>query len=778
MRFFKHSLPVFAVMISLSCVAQTQKRAMTHDDYALWNAISGQKITKNGSHAVYELIPQRGDSRVIIVSADGKDADTIYCASESFLSADDAYVAVRVKAPFAVTRKMKLDKKKPDDMPKDTLVIKKIGQKETKKYASLSAWKKGKDASWIAFTVEKEKVKPQIKDTVKKDTVSKKAVAEKPKEVVKDTAKKKKVELKPLGKKLCITNPSLSDSLYTFENVTEFATNKEGSYFCFVTAEKDSVEHTKVYLFSSAKTAADVVFQGEGNVIKPVVDSLGQVAFMYSKDTAKVKNYDVYLMGAKDREAKSLKDAYASVLNEKTVISKNYSLRFSKYGTRLFFGVGAPEEKEEKDTLLAEEKAKFDLWSWTDIDLQPKQLLNAQREKTRSFMCVYTVKTKKAVRLADDNIRNINIENDGEAKVAIGFNDTKYRLSNSLNGEYKSDVYLINVSTAQRSLVLPNIQANVRLSPEQKYMVYFNDADSCYYSIKIGETTPVNISKDIKDDVLYNEDDDHIASTVRNYGVLDFTKGDNYLLVYGKYSVWQLDLSGKTAPVNITGATKEDNQSWTYVKIDDDERYIYYGQKMFFGVKDRQTKKNAIYSLVYGKTKAQITVPMSEKYFYFPLKAKNAEKYLIRWCDFNHYPELRITSSLDLKDAVTLSKANPVMDSLLWGTAELYTWRTADGQEQTGVLYKPENFDPQKKYPMIVYFYETYTDDLYRFYTPSPTYSTVNFPYFVSNDYIIFIPDIKYPKDGYPGLAAEKTIFSGTLSLIDKGFVNPKAIGI
>ncbi|MBQ2421349.1 MAG: prolyl oligopeptidase family serine peptidase, partial [Flavobacteriales bacterium] len=42
----------------------------------------------------------------------------------------------------------------------------------------------------------------------------------------------------------------------------------------------------------------------------------------------------------------------------------------------------------------------------------------------------------------------------------------------------------------------------------------------------------------------------------------------------------------------------------------------------------------------------------------------------------------------------------------------------------------------------------------------------------------IFIPDIKYAKDGYPGRSAEKSIISGTLALIDEGYVNPKAIGI
>ena len=140
-------------------VAQVQKRPMTHDDYALWNAITAQKITNDASFVMYELTPQRGDSRVIIATADALGSDTIYCASQSAFTYDGAYAIARVKAPFASTRQMKIDKKKDDDMPKDTLVVKKLGSKDVKKYAPLSSVEKGKKASWFAFLLDKEKFK-------------------------------------------------------------------------------------------------------------------------------------------------------------------------------------------------------------------------------------------------------------------------------------------------------------------------------------------------------------------------------------------------------------------------------------------------------------------------------------------------------------------------------------------------------------------------------------------------------------------------------------------
>ena len=54
---------------------------------------------------------------------------------------------------------------------------------------------------------------------------------------------------------------------------------------------------------------------------------------------------------------------------------------------------------------------------------------------------------------------------------------------------------------------------------------------------------------------------------------------------------------------------------------------------------------------------------------------------------------------------------------------------------------------------MIVYFYEKLSDGLYTYQAPAPTPSRLNIPYFVSNGYLVFAPDISY-ETGYPGKSA------------------------
>lgn len=77
-------------------------------------------------------------------------------------------------------------------------------------------------------------------------------------------------------------------------------------------------------------------------------------------------------------------------------------------------------------------------------------------------------------------------------------------------------------------------------------------------------------------------------------------------------------------------------------------------------------------------------------------------------------------------------------------------WISLDGKKLRGVVYKPENFDSLKRYPMIVNFYETNSSTFHSFRTPEPHRSTVDYHLYNSNGYIIFNPDIVY-NEGYPG---------------------------
>jgi dipeptidyl aminopeptidase/acylaminoacyl peptidase len=77
-------------------------------------------------------------------------------------------------------------------------------------------------------------------------------------------------------------------------------------------------------------------------------------------------------------------------------------------------------------------------------------------------------------------------------------------------------------------------------------------------------------------------------------------------------------------------------------------------------------------------------------------------------------------------------------------TTELIHWKLPDGKIGEGILYKPENFDPRKKYPLIFHYYEKRSNELFSFQNPSLSNGAFNISWFVSNGYVVCIPDIYY----------------------------------
>jgi dipeptidyl aminopeptidase/acylaminoacyl peptidase len=77
---------------------------------------------------------------------------------------------------------------------------------------------------------------------------------------------------------------------------------------------------------------------------------------------------------------------------------------------------------------------------------------------------------------------------------------------------------------------------------------------------------------------------------------------------------------------------------------------------------------------------------------------------------------------------------------------------------------------------MIVYIYERLSQNLHRFVPPAPG-TSINPSYYASNGYVVFVPDIVY-KVGTPGQSALKCVLPGIQAVVEKGFVDEKAIGI
>jgi dipeptidyl aminopeptidase/acylaminoacyl peptidase len=273
-----------------------------------------------------------------------------------------------------------------------------------------------------------------------------------------------------------------------------------------------------------------------------------------------------------------------------------------------------------------------------------------------------------------------------------------------------------------------------------------------------------------------------------------WTKGDRSLLLYDRWDVWEVDPSGARAPVMVTDSVGRRNHIVLRLALGgqgsgfggggggggapaargDDDRGIDPAKPLLLRAFDDETKASGFYRDQLGTTRAPEKIVMADASYGSVVKANDAEQYLVTRGTFMEFPDLWTGSSL--ASLTKISDANPQQSQYNWGTVELVHWTSADGVSLKGLLFKPENFDPGKKYPMITYFYEQLSQNRHN-YVPPNGRNVINPTHYASNGYLVFEPDIHY-EVGYPGPSALKSIVPGVQMLLARGYVDPKALGI
>ena len=84
------------------------------------------------------------------------------------------------------------------------------------------------------------------------------------------------------------------------------------------------------------------------------------------------------------------------------------------------------------------------------------------------------------------------------------------------------------------------------------------------------------------------------------------------------------------------------------------------------------------------------------------------------------------------------------------GDCKVTEWTNYENKKNKGLLFFPEDYDASKEYPVLVQFYETHSEGLNTYHAPLLSSAMVDVMYFVSNGYIVFMPDVHFTV-GSPG---------------------------
>lgn len=752
------------ILISQSLLAQ-QKRSLTHADYDGWESLSSEKITKNGQFVGYQISPQDGDSRLEIFPYKTPSKKTIIPRGMGFLfTSDEAFAIGKIVPQKDSVRALKLLKKKADELPKDSLFILQLATGNIEKIARVKSFATPTEkGSWIAIHLEKELAKKE--DSKEKSSLDSTIKVEKPKKT---------------DGTILIVRTLDGTKKWEIERVKSFSFSPNGDFLYFVLAEEEKQDNAALHVLELATGEQHLVHEKMTSYLRMAFSPRSTyLSFVVTDDSLKAKkpSHKLLVYDVKKKAMVAELDKSAVKL-ENSRISPDASLRFSEDEGRLFFGVTAEYQDyayENDTTLLDEDRVSLDIWGWQDAEIQPMQLKNKSQEEKKSYLAVLSLKDLRVVQLGTPEVDEVQLENKITKNIALAWTDAPYRRNYSWDIQLGRDLYLLDINTGKMELIEKSASGSARLSPSGQYAFWYAARDSAWVAYDLKSKVKINLTKGIP--VPFYDELHDSPSLPSSYGVEGWFAGDQALLVNDRFDIWKIDPRNPSTAQNITlGEGRKKQLTFRRERLKLEEVEIDSKEILLLSAFDEKTKKNGYFLGDYSGKVLPKQLLLTDHRYAGLKKAENSNQVILRRSTYVENPDLYL-SDLSFTSLQKASSLNPQQAKVKWGNVKLVSYLAQDGTPLQGLLFTPEGFDGVRKFPMMVYFYERNSETLHNYRAPAPSRSTINIPYFVSNDYVVFVPDIKYDL-GLPGPSAYDCILPGVQAVIALGGIDKENMAI
>jgi dienelactone hydrolase len=402
------------------------------------------------------------------------------------------------------------------------------------------------------------------------------------------------------------------------------------------------------------------------------------------------------------------------------------------------------------------------------------QRVRLSQERERSYLAVAHLDQDRLVQLATLEVPEVDVAPDGDARYALGIADRAYRIEISWDFPAWFDAWMIDVESGQAEPILTRIQDRPRVSPAGRYFSWWDRDRQTWMAFDVGQRRQIDLGQAIEPSLADHTNDRPFAANA--YAPLLWLDDDSAVLIHDRHDVWRVDPLGAGQPRMLSaGLGRERGWNIRALDLDPTEPGLDPELPLLASVFDERSKVAGFYRL-YLRGDAPLELVVSEHHYQLLGKAETADRLLFTRENFDEFPNLW-AADLRLSDPLRLSDANPQQADYRWGQVELVEWSGETGFDYQGMLFKPEDFDPERAYPMIVYFYERDSDRLYRHRPPMAHRSVIIPTFYTSNDYIVFVPDTWY-REGYPGDSAMEAIMPMTEQLAAEPWVDAERVGI
>ena len=728
-------------LVFLSMKTSAQKKELDHTVYDSWQSIRETSFHPQGKYIVYAIVPQEGDGTFIIRNVKTGNELSIARATQAVFTENGEYLVAKIKPSFAETRKAKIDKKKADEMPKDSLVIVELATNTIQKIPSVKSFQLAEHGNDMMVYLKDKKgdINKEGSDLVMRDLSS---------------AKEK-----------------------TFSNISQYLIHPKAMGVVMYQV-KTKQKESQILLASIADTNTKVLTKQVYTATNFIWDEEGkQLAYLVEKDSADKalqKNYYLAYYTPSLETAISIFDKSNKTIPTNYTIGGDRKMKFSKSGNKLEFGV--QPILPTKDTSLPDfDRVSVDIWHYNDPIIQPAQLKALESTLKSTELVFLNTQNKNTIYLGKIKDRDLMTTAEGDGAIAYATIDSSYLLASQWQGFSLKDIYAISTNDGQRKLIHKEWKGNLMsASYDGNALLYYDEPQKKYFAYNATTGKTIQIAKDIKTS-LFDEEND-LPDDPNAYGIAKWMDNNQEVLMYDRYDIWLVDVNGIKASKKLTNGRMNKIIS-RFIETDAERKTLAKNAILLIKGYSEVDKSELIstLNLADGAFNLINQVPM---HFTTIVGASHSNDIAVMQEDEVKSPNLYLyTLAATKQNPTSIATINTQQANYNWMSAQIVKWKAYTGKMAEGVLYLPENFDAKKKYPMIVYFYERSNQTLHNYLAPAPTPSRLNIPFFASRGYIVFVPDIWYTR-GYPGQSAYDYILSGTRAMIQKGFVDSTKVGL
>lgn len=480
-----------------------------------------------------------------------------------------------------------------------------------------------------------------------------------------------------------------------------------------------------------------------------------------------------HLMYYNTRESKLFEMAPETVANfpADMIAEARYGMKpvVSDDGSKVFFYI-------KKKTEAPKDADVVQVWNGNDKWIFPmeQKMGNGIYPK----VAVWWPGTNKVVQVSDEARPRMMLT--GNQKYAITSNPQDYEPQYKENGD--RDYYITELETSVTKLMVPQQSGNVfmmNVSPTGNYAAYHKDGSWWVYDILSGNSTIAwhgnqlgsgNISADP-------------GSGLLAYGSPGWTFGDEKLLVYDQYDIWEASPRGGV-PKRLTNGRREgirfriaalEFAVYDWLNYDGQHARVFDLRKPILLEAVMESIGATGYYLLHPNGEVR-KLAFGDSAIDGAVRSAGGHHYLIREQRFDRSPTISVVSTVGKQRVVATS--NRHQQNYLWGSSEMIAYKDAGGNRLNGALFYPAGYDARKRYPLVVWIYEKQSRDIHQYVNPSRlNMEGINTTNLTSQGYLVLLPDIAYGL-GNTGFFALDCITAAVGAVVEKGIVKTDAIGL